>query len=66
VCLFGAALAPGGRMHEIHAAFMARVAEYDTADAWMHSRARHLVILSEAKDLPDSPVGLGDVSRSSP
>ena len=40
--LFGAeALAPGGRMHETHARFMAWAAEYDTADASMRSRARH-------------------------
>ena len=40
--LFGAeALAPGGRMHEIHTTFMAWAAEYDTADASMRSRARH-------------------------
>jgi adenylate kinase family enzyme len=39
---FGAeALAPGGRMHEDHATFMAWAAAYDTGDASMRSRARH-------------------------
>lgn len=42
VRLFGAeALAPGGRMHEIHTKFMAWAAGYDTGDASMRSRARH-------------------------
>jgi adenylate kinase family enzyme len=40
--LFGAeALAPGGRMHEIHTTFMAWAAGYDTGDVSMRSRARH-------------------------
>ena len=40
--LFGeAALAPGGRMHEIHTRFMAWAARYDTGDLSMRSRRRH-------------------------
>ena len=40
--LFGAAaLAPGGRMHEIHGRFMAWAAGYDTGDLSMRSRRRH-------------------------
>jgi adenylate kinase family enzyme len=40
--LFGKeALAPGGRMHEIHTTFMAWAASYDDGDLSMRSRRRH-------------------------
>jgi adenylate kinase family enzyme len=36
-----AALAPGGRMHDIHTRFIAWAAEYDDGDLSMRSRRRH-------------------------
>lgn len=36
-----AALAPGGAMHENHAAFLGWAADYDAGDASMRSRAAH-------------------------
>jgi len=58
------ALAPGGRMHEIHTAFMAWAAGYDDGDLTMRSRRRHEAWLQELP-CPVLPLeGVGTVAEN--